>query len=57
MLSKLLSNVDVLAGLGGLAWAIAALYLPELASLCDPRVAFSFFLAAEARGLLALKEG
>lgn len=55
MLKKLASNVDILCGCGATAWAVAGVYLPDLASLCDPRIAFSFALAAFGRGYISLK--
>lgn len=57
VLKKALSNVDVMAGLGAGAYAVAALYLPDLAALVDPRAAVSFALAALGRGYLSLKSG
>lgn len=55
MLKKALTNLDILAALVAVAWAVAALYATELATLCDPRVAFTFALAAAGRGVLSLK--
>ena len=49
MVAKLLS-VDLLAGLGAGAWAVAAhLWIPELAELADPRLAGGFALLALGR--------
>lgn len=48
---------DAIAALGAHAWAIVALFVVPLAELCDPRVAFTFALAATGRALLELKEG
>lgn len=44
-------KVDFLAALAALLWALVALYQAPLALLCSPQVAFTFALAAAARGL------
>lgn len=48
---KAFLQVDLFAGLAAAIWAITALFVVPLASLCSSEVAFAFSLAALARGI------
>jgi len=47
-----LVTVDLLAGLGAGAWAVASQWVPQLATLVDPMVAGGFAVAALGRWYL-----
>lgn len=50
-----LLNVDLIAGLGAMAWAIAAQHAPSMGVLASPEVAGGFALIALGRWYLARK--
>jgi len=49
-----LLNVDLLVGACAFGFAVTGLFVPEIASLADPKVAFSFSLVALLRGANAV---
>jgi hypothetical protein len=48
-------KVDFLAAFVALIWALVALYVAEVASLCSPQIAFGFALTAAARGVALVR--
>lgn len=55
MLVRAVLDVDLVSGLAAVGWAIAGQWVPELAALCSPSVAFGFGGAAILRGLWAVR--
>lgn len=48
-------NVDLLAALCALLWAILSTYQEPLATLCSPQIAWLAFLAMAGRGVNTLR--
>lgn len=48
-------NVDLLAALCALLWAILATYQAPLSALCSPEIAWLAFLAMSGRGIAGLR--
>jgi len=55
MALRVFADVDLVSGLAAVGWAIAGQWVPELAALCSPTVAFGFGGAAILRGLWAIR--
>lgn len=53
---KRIINVDTVAGVAALGWAITALFVPQLNELIDYRAAVSFAVVALGRGFNAARK-